>query len=109
MSLLESQAEQILEFKVEAKMLAKACQETIEAAGLTVQELSPETGIITAKKPYFSLATSAKLVLTISKREDGSAVQIKVSAHDSPFYPGEAQKFLGSFMTSLSAASRTQK
>lgn len=102
MSILESQSEQTLEFKIDPAMLAQACQETIESMGLTIKEVSRESGIITAKKPMLTFDAPVNLMLKIIKTGNGACVQIKVSAHDSILVPGEAQKFLAKFIGSLS-------
>lgn len=103
MALRESNAAQEVEFEQDPKIVAEACQRAIELMNLKLLEVSPTTGVISAKSKTFNLTGDWKLMLNVSKNGDKTKVRMNATAAEGLATSGRAQQFLTEFIGYLSA------
>ena len=89
MGLSQSKAEYSSEYSIKGSIVADACREIIQSMGLKLSEFSPQTGMISAKAPMFSMNANRELILQISKSGEGTS--------------GRAQKLITEFFSELSS------
>jgi hypothetical protein len=103
MGLSQSKAEYSSEYSIKGSIVADACREIIQSMGLKLSEFSPQTGMISAKAPMFSMNANRELILQISKSGEGTMVHGSASAAEGLATSGRAQKLITEFFSELSS------
>ena len=102
MALIESRAEQSMDFKTEPAIVAEACQAAIISLGLEVKEVSRSSGTITGKSPTFTLGPEKRLFIKVSKVENATRVNVSAIKQKGLLVTSGADEFLAEFLATLS-------